>query len=433
MPEETRETQPDLNENDFLRVRAVVLPVAERAKAASSDAELLAIAKAQAADPSIFDEFPPAFFTAAVSTNQLDSYYTRMHKTSLQNFAEDLNTGVSLQDSHNTYERGLGYSLRGRYIGAGGNGVQRTLGDFYSVPSDPRKVAFVNDLRSASVRDVSVGFHLGEQGRYVCDLCGMDIGRDYHEHWPGVTYDINGNAKRATWTIHDARLSEVSAVFDGSTPGAVILKAQRAAEAGNLTPEIARLLETQYRINLSAAHHCWAGADLRSQKEADMPENDTRAPEPGADWTLPAAERERYRTLVSECGLKPDAPPAAAIEAMRSQLASRETERDTAVTERDELKVKVADLEPRAKEGDQYRTDLVNQTWGEYNRAGKAVGKDEEATKARWRKEPLDELKERLAEYTESGDTRFPGGRLTGEGEQPTPAGTPAPLHLYAV
>jgi hypothetical protein len=242
----------------------------DRAKASSSDAELLSIARSQASDPAIFDEFPPAFFSAAVSTNALDSYFTQMHRSSLQNFAADLSTGVSLQDSHNTYRlaSNLGYSLRGRYVGAGGNGVQRTLGDFYSVPSDPETQAFVNKMRAGTVRDVSVGFYLGEEGRYVCDLCGNDVMSRSCAHYPGMLYPeteaAGATMVRATATIHGARLSEVSAVYDGATPGAGILIAQRAAVVGSLIPVTARLLEVLYWLLLPAARHSWACADTVS-------------------------------------------------------------------------------------------------------------------------------------------------------------------------
>lgn len=373
---------------------ARVMLAEERAKASSSDEELLALARAQATDPAIFDEFPPAFFSAAVSTNALDSYYTRMHKTSLQNFAEDLNTGVSLQDSHITRMLGLGYSLRGRYVGSGGNGVQRTIGDFYSVPSDERKKAFVNDIRSATVRDVSVGFYLGENGRYVCDLCKNDVMSRACSHYPGMLYPESekegATMVRATATIHDARLSEVSAVYDGATPGAGILKAQRAAEEGSLLPETARLLEVQYRIHLPAARHIWPGAAVstgtntgtislspplfpavdaasRSHKEALMA---NKAIPPGADGA-PITE-EQIRSTLAEANWTLGSDLTRSLRELAEAAhtaAAHEKRANDAEKERDIHKAEAERLAPLADMGRVYKADLIEETITECVRA----------------------------------------------------------------
>jgi len=350
---------------------ARVMPVEERAQAASSDDELLAIARAQASDPAIFDEFPPTFFSAAVSTNALDSFFTRMHRTSLQNFAEDLNTGRSLQDSHNTFRlaSNLGYSLRGRYVGSGGNGVQRTVGDFYSVPSDTETQAFVNKMRAGTVRDVSVGFYLGEEGRYVCDMCGNDVMSRTCAHYPGMLYPESekegAKMVRATATIHGARLSEVSAVYDGATPGAGILKAQRAAEEGSLLPETARLLEVQYRIHLPAARHAWAGIDTET-KEAAMPNKQTA---PGGDGTF---SEEQIRSTLQEAKWTLGSDLLVSLRELADaahQAAAHEKRANEAEKERDTHKAEAERLAPLADMGRVYKADLIEETITECVRA----------------------------------------------------------------
>jgi hypothetical protein len=351
---------------------AQVMAPETRAKSGSSDEELLSLAKAQASDPSIFDEFPPALFSAVVSTNALDSYYTQMHKSSLTNFAADLNTGVSLQDSHSTFRlaSNLGYSLRGRYVGAGGNGVQRAIGDFYSVPSDPETIAFVNKMRAGTVRDVSVGFYLGDNGRYVCDLCGNDVMSRSCSHYPGMLYPSSekegATMVRATATIHDARLSEVSAVYDGATPGAGILKARRAAAEGTLLPDTARLLEIQYRIALPAARHTWAGADLDSKENA-MPNKAVAA---GADGQPITEEQVRATLQDAKWSLGSDLLTSLrelAEGAHRS--AAHEKRANDAEKERDALKAETERLAPLADDGKVYRADLIEEVVTEGVRA----------------------------------------------------------------
>jgi len=66
-----------------------------------------------------------------------------------------------------------------------------------------------------------------------------------------------GEGKRTqvcTARIENAELVEVSAVYDGATPGAAIVKAEMAAERGRLSPAEYEMLETQYRIRLPRDH-----------------------------------------------------------------------------------------------------------------------------------------------------------------------------------
>jgi hypothetical protein len=372
------------------------------------DEDLLKLARKRAYDPAIFDEAPPLFFPIASSTNKLDSYYTRMRRSSLENFAQDMEAGISFQDSHNVDRLGIGHTLTGRYVGAGGNGVERSIADVFTAPITDDTRAFIAKLRAGMVRDVSGGFYLGPDGKYVCDLCSQDIGRGFHEHWPGMTYEVDGKQKLATWSIEGAHLAEVSAVYDGATPGAVIMKARQASEAGVIAPEMARLLEVQYRIKLPASHRGWAGADLSGQdkpEERAMPENDG-----GTEWTLPDARREEYRAACSEAGLSPDGFPAVTVRALLTQLKGVESERDT-------LKQQVETLKPQAEDGVAYRQAMVDETWGEYVRAGLAEKVKEEERKALWSRMPLSQVLEEKAEYTKLGDARNKGGRQTTDPE----------------
>ena len=97
----------------------LLLDAEERA----TPAQLTALARTKALDPSIFDDerFAPFFWTAEISNNRLDAYFTRMAPSSLKNYAEDAKRGVSFQDSHQTdgIHRTFGQSLGARYYGPG--------------------------------------------------------------------------------------------------------------------------------------------------------------------------------------------------------------------------------------------------------------------------------------------------------------------------
>lgn len=220
-------------------------------------AELLAVAKRSGAmDPAIFDERPPFFFAAEISSTRLDAYYTRMHPTTLKNFAAEAEAGVTFQNSHRTL-LGIGYSLGGAFI-RGGEGVSRVEADFYTVPgiklSDLDTDNFILGVRAGLVRDVSVGFY---GGIFRCSICQRDMMRDWDcYHVPGFTYaqsDEDGRVlseSQAFAWIEDAHLAEVSAVYDGATPGAAIIKAEQEAERGRMPEVQIRTIEQRYRIHL---------------------------------------------------------------------------------------------------------------------------------------------------------------------------------------
>jgi hypothetical protein len=377
-----------------------------------SDAELLKIAKKRAYDPSIFEDATPLFFPIAASTNKLDAYDTRMHTSSLRNFATDMETGVSFQDSHNTRTLGIGHTLTGRYIGAGGNGVERTVGDVFTAPISADTEAFIRKLRAGMVRDVSVGFYLGEDGKYVCDLCGEDVTGYYHEHWPGMTYEVSGKMKRATWSIHGARLAEVSAVYDGATPGAVIMKARQASEEGQLAPAMARLLEVQYRIHLPASHKSWAGAATVKHEEADMPDNDTRLkaePEEGS-LLIP-----QIRSLLKQAGLATEEPVPDLVRALVTEvgeLRGLKVEVEALRTKTTEQAREIETLKPQAEMGAAYKRDLIEQVIA----AGVAVHGNAFPAESRQKLlegADLETIQAELKFNREAARQKWPSGRLT--------------------
>ena len=232
-------------------------------RATASNEDLLKLAKKQADDPSIFEEHEPYFWSAVISNNQLDAYYTRMHKTSLQNYATEAEAGISFLTGHDAREQALGRSITGKFTGSSGNGVSKVTADFYTlrglftnkVPSDE----FIKGVRAGLIKDVSIGFY---GGMFRCTICNNDLWSWDCWHIPGVEYNkLDKDGKKleekeiCTAWVENAHLSEVSAVYDGATPGAAIRKAEfEILEANEREPEKRvkidniRLLEARYRV-----------------------------------------------------------------------------------------------------------------------------------------------------------------------------------------
>lgn len=243
-----------------------------RAASESSDAELLALIKKKAPNPEVFDKITPFMLQAEASNSGLDSYFTRMDDKTLKNYAKDADAGVMLLDSHDKRQLGYGQSIRGTYEGAkqkidekepDDKDKSRVLIDFYVMPgvklgrgdSD----SFILGVQSGIIRDVSIGFI---PGSFECNLCRNDP-FDWWAmecmHIPGAYYDSTGknvvNVKSQgailafAW-VRDGRLSEVSAVYDGATPGAYIQKAHYLVENGEVSRQAVTMLERQLRIKL---------------------------------------------------------------------------------------------------------------------------------------------------------------------------------------
>jgi hypothetical protein len=245
---------------------------------------LLTIAKSRAPDPSVFEEEEPFFWTARSSNDKVDSYYTWMDVSSLENYARDAtDPGVQFQVSHNgggffsAGEVGFGRSLSGEV--KGNRSSKECLIDFYTIRGlscgNVTSDAFIQGARSGIYSDVSIGFVPGEM---LCNICGNDFLRKYDfeygdeqrcDHWPGREYELERGKGTQKVTcilqVKDGRLSEVSLVYDGATPGAGIAAvdmARMAAAAGDLPPSDAQVLENIYHVRISPSAVPFAGVDL---------------------------------------------------------------------------------------------------------------------------------------------------------------------------
>lgn len=358
--------------------------------------DLVALARKQALEPSIFAERPPFFFQAEISSNRVDAYFTRMHETTLRNFAAEAAAGVPLQNSHNQWSLSLGRSLTGAFEDVGG-GVQRVVADFYIVPGLKLSEVATDDviagIRSGVVSDVSVGFW---GGGFRCAVCGNDLFGPDCRHIPGLTYDVVENGQvtgkvLATAWVENAHLGETSIVYHGATPGAAVIKAEAEAQAGRLGPDTVRFLEQRYRIHLPEPRRVFAGVSVGvTNKEGE-----------DVDMT-------QLRAVLAEFGavVEPEGDGLAAVRALGERVRAAEQE--------------AARLRPLADMGQTYRADLIEQTVREGVRAS---GNDfpAETIRGLLAGQDLDAIKAMLDHYRKLADAIFQGGRRSVDAVDPAP------------
>lgn len=339
-----------------------------------SDEELLRIARRHAPDPKIFDEHPPLFLPLRISNNAMDAYFTRMAPSSLKNYARAAGEGVSFQDSHVTSRLGLGHSLTGDYLEEAEDRAA-TYAYVFVVPGIEDTDKFIHRYRSGSVRDISIGFY---GGTFRCSICNENMfGSPWRcPHWPGVEYEtekrddrgevIEKRTELAFAWVEDATLSEISAVYDGATPGAVILKAERQIEEGRMSPQVARMLNSRYRgLNLqpSAARLIAVGIPDQ-QMEASMsdqrkPTSEPAAPAPVPNDTAPAAP------LAADAAAR----AVAGIAAILAEAGIAEADRADVVAGVRTLAARFKAESEMAEIGRRYRSNLIEEALKEGVRA----------------------------------------------------------------
>lgn len=370
----------------------------------------VAIARARAPDPSVFDEYPPFLWQSEISSDRLDAYYTVMDaETTLVNYAADAAAGVAILIGHNTRELPVGQSLTGTLERAGTSA--RVLSDAYALV-EPATAAIVNRIKAGIARDISVGFSTrGASCR--CSICDRDMWRDWEcWHIPGFTYEVTepgpagttgAKAERlCTGLIIGAHLAEYSLVYDGATPGAAVLQAQRAAEAGRLNPQQLRLLEQRYRINLPGKRSIVSGVTGGSMGAEQNGTTEQAAPQTGG------SDERALQALCERAGVPSDRTGLTRIEWMADEIAR---------------------LTPLARDGETYRTDLVAAALAE---AVRAFGAEAEAEhRAGLEASSLPHIKRMTAAWKQIADAALPAGRQSHDQPDAAPAAAPALPGLY--
>lgn len=363
-------------------------------------------------------------FSAQISNNNLDTYFTRMDESTLRNFAADAKEGVSLQDSHDRGKLGYGQSFDSVLEIDGEK--SRVIADFYTIRginfggqhSYASTDDFIRAIEMRVVRDVSVGWYGGEE---ICDICGNEIWGWFSDcpHLPGVEYAIGDQGKETvicTASIIDARLSEVSVVYDGATPEAeLIRKAERMIEKGDLDSSMINMLESKYRIKLSGGVNSQLPGKTNKKEELNVPKDQT---------TIDPLEIIREQLRKSEdYGIESiPADPLRAVAWLMVQHQELTRQIGEQNTENETLTQEVIELTPRAADGDQYRSDLITNAleWGV-----RALGDkfDKEANKTLMESLPLAQVRQMAAAWQQIGDQLFPGGRATTDEREPDDKG----------
>lgn len=392
----------------------------------ANNTEMLALAKDNHAfDAAIFDEQEPFFWRALISSDRLDSYHTSMKPSSLKNYAADAEAGVSFQNSHRSDELPIGRSIAGKYTGPGGNGIATTRADFYTLRglnlNGLATDQFINGVRSGIVRDVSIGFY---GGNYRCTICNRDPSTDWNcWHYPGIEYELvdeksgkkTGERQTATFDVENAHLAEVSAVYDGSCPGAMIQRAARLLGEGRLSAPIARMIEQRYRIHIPGAERSWAGAgDGPPPEERTMPDEPIPTTPPPPE-PVPAFGSPQLRALMEAAGLKPgesDEVNFRSLSEVVRKLPAIEAERER--------------LAALADDGKQYRAHLIDSALKEGVRAYGAEKFPGEQYRAQFENAPLEFVRTNLDLWTAMGDVALKGGRQTVDQGEPDPTQSPS-------
>ena len=330
-------------------------------------------------------------FEAVISNSSLDSYYTIMDpETTLPNFVEDLKAGVMFLDSHRTDRLGYAQSVDGRMednndvIGTFEVAKDINFGGELTFASTND---FINGILKRLVRDVSVGF---KEGRYLCNIDGKPIyGSGCCEHWPGQTYNIDGKEILCTATIVDARLSEVSAVYDGATAGAGVLrKIEDLHTKGQLTNESIGSLAYRYNVEYDINKRVFIPTNLRAPNVKPLGDDTNE----GND--MDAKEVRGIIEEVLKTALEPVTSGVKAnAEALQKQSESLETlGTQVSKSERAQLEVEAAEESIRAF-GDE---------------------KDIEKTKRFLSNlETIDDVRETKDQWKAIGDAKFTAGRST--------------------
>lgn len=190
-------------------------------------------------------------FSGICSNDRMDAYQTRMDPmTTLRNYVEDLQSGVSLQAGHDITKNPYGRSYDAQFLTSYEENAVR--GHWYIVKDLVLNGDNTNDtiraIQRGIIRDLSVGFG-GDEMYYRCSSCGKDLFDHNCPHFPGLE-DENGRMTFA-W-VTNARLREVSSVYKGATPGAYVDKARQYANQKQLSEQNIARLENAYSIRLDS-------------------------------------------------------------------------------------------------------------------------------------------------------------------------------------
>ena len=395
------------------------------------------------------------------SNDKLDRHNSIMDpKTTLKNFEEDAKAkpGVSLKDHHAW--RSFGY---GRSADAMLNDKNELLIDFFILKNmeyDGGSREFrtseklIRAIEHELINQVSIGFY---DAREVCNLCNLPIRKYSYWDWEpesegkcthkmGKVYeDKNGKQVKATYTVYDGRLKEVSLVEFGSNRHTSIEK-QRFLMYGlgdmpNMPESEVAARMRSFMEEFSVKDQEWIeklrdALNVPSIRSTDDPDAVVRVLETEvatlrttvstqkdeiADLTTASQDVDTARQawvekLRDALGLKDvrstDAPDAV-LEKAKEEVTDI---RGQVETQRDEI----ADLQADAKDGKAYREARVDEAIKQGNRAY-GDDFDEEYHREYYSDMPLEKLETHIAQNKKKADTALPAGRSASDDHEPPP------------
>lgn len=397
------------------------------------------------------------FFEAEISNASLDSHFTRMAKSSLQNYVADAiqNRGVMFQDSHARNQLGVGRSIWAQLVESGEAPPAMKAEDYFpavyanffvvrgkklgNISTDD----FIKGVDDGTIADVSIGFKEGEGFQYACSVCGLDMWDWDCPHVPGYEYehienpDDDPSVQRKSeqmcfaW-VENARLSEVSAVYDGSTSNAMIVKATRELRAGRLNNEVKQNLETRYRFKFDESKRLYTGIDFVKEVAKEIFQGDEalteqfqtrlRDFENNKKTPVTADEKERENTEMSETK-DPQSGKTAVVDLtprlrqLSTDLGLKFEEEATATDLVNGLRAEINRLRPIETEFNTFRTAEIADALAEKVRAlGEKA--DKERTEKMLNTLDVTTIRELKNEWTAAGDKRFGKNRSSVEGDE---------------
>lgn len=357
-------------------------------------------------------------FEGNCSNNLLDAYHTKMDPhTTLNNYANDLDRGVSLMNGHDITQIPYGRSFKGVVIPE--QEVTSVRGSWY-VPkgleiNGSNTDHLIRAITTGVQRDMSVGFTDSE---YRCSSCGRDL-FDYRcDHFPGLE-DENGNRTFA-W-IMNARLREVSTVYKGATPNATISayvdKARSYYDQGELDQSYIMKLENAYSIRLDdGTKHSFYVPSKRLKGEENIDE-------PKEDKTMGAQARNSLLDDIRSAIRENKVEKAVIYDILGEEGDPFRQPEDIEL--RNELgkefcKIEaIRQLKKEAQQGRRYLSDVIDQA---VSSRVKAQGDSFNADSYRQMltlSGDIDHIKDEIDSYERLAKQRFVGGRQTEDDQLP--------------
>ena len=329
------------------------------------------------------EETDDKYWIRVLATNdEVDMHHSIMDpETTLRNYEKDAKTkpGVALKD-HHAY-RSFGYGRSENAILTADNELFIDFFILKDMEYDAGSREFrtseklIRAIEKGLINQVSIGFY---GGREICNISGLPIRRYSFWEWDddsapkekspykmGKIYEVDGKKVRATYTVYDAHLKEVSLVEFGSNRNTAIEKKR----------EMRSFMEELFMTDQE-----WIG---------------------------------KLREALAIPNVKTTDDPDAAVETIQAEVTSL---REQVETLRDEK----ADLIADAADGKAYRKAQVDEG---IKQGIRAYGDDfDEAYHREYYGDlPLDTLEKHIEQNKKMADAKLPAGRSTQDTHEPPP------------